>query len=188
MEPRGHALFEKLQTDAHLQHQGLKGAKPLLAPKGEYWDTAEEKVLGMFRSKLEVGLTEQEVLARRDVYGDNRTPPVPTNSVFKILLRQLADFIVLILLAGGYLRGVVARTACLSVSFTMRLTHTTLCPHAFTYNISMYNSRHRVRRFARRQDRHRPGHRHRRQHCHWLLPGKRIPSHSHVDASFLNHP
>ena len=105
VESRAHALFAQLQTEAHLEHPGFKNAKPLLAPKGEYWDTAEDKVLGMFRTKLEAGLTEQEVLARRDVYGDNRPPPVPTNSVLKILLRQLADFIVLILLAGGWVGG-----------------------------------------------------------------------------------
>lgn len=116
MEPRGHALFTKLQAETHIeQHSGFsKGAavKPLLAPKGEYWDTAEDKVLGMFRTKLEAGLTEQEVLARRDVYGDNRPPPVPTNSVLKILLRQLMDFIVLILLAGGWVGGWVHGECC----------------------------------------------------------------------------
>lgn len=42
-----------------------------------------------------------KVLARRDAYGNNRPPPCPKTSVLKILLRQLADFIVLILLAGA---------------------------------------------------------------------------------------
>jgi hypothetical protein len=84
-------------------------------------------VLGMFRTKVDVGLTEkevrrrvyidayiydptkyvsqsrkQQVLARRDVYGDNRPPPVAKASALRILLRQLADFIVLILLAGPW--------------------------------------------------------------------------------------
>jgi Ca2+-transporting ATPase len=100
VEPRAHAAFEKLQKESHLEHPGFKGAKPLLAPKGEYWGTCEDKVLGMFRTKLDVGLTEKEVLARREVYGDNNPPPVANASALKILLRQLADFIVLILLAA----------------------------------------------------------------------------------------
>lgn len=36
VEPRAHALFEKQQKEAHLEHPGFKGAKPLLAPKGTY--------------------------------------------------------------------------------------------------------------------------------------------------------
>jgi Ca2+-transporting ATPase len=101
VEPRAHALFQKYQKDAKLEaHPNGLQPKPLLAPKGEYWDTDVDKVLGMFRTKIEAGLTEAEVLARREVYGDNRTPPMARASVLGILFRQLADLIVVILLVA----------------------------------------------------------------------------------------
>jgi len=102
VEPRAHALFQKYQKDAKVEAhpQGGLQPKPLLAPKGEYWDTDVDKVLGMFRTKTEAGLTEAEVLARREVYGDNRTPPMARASVLGILFRQLADLIVVILLVA----------------------------------------------------------------------------------------
>jgi magnesium-transporting ATPase (P-type) len=48
------------------------------------------------------------VVARREVYGDNRTPEPDKASLLSILLRQLMDFIVLILLLGGWVVYVCA--------------------------------------------------------------------------------
>lgn len=97
VEPRAHALFQKYQVDDYPNPK----PKPLLAPKGEYWDTDVKKVLAMFRTKVDRGLTEAEVLARREVYGDNRTPPMTRASVLGIMFRQLADLIVIILLVAS---------------------------------------------------------------------------------------
>lgn len=101
VEPRAHALFQKYQKVAQVENYPDRKPKPLLAPKGEYWDTDVKKVLGMFRTQVEKGLTEAEVLARREVYGDNRTPPMARASVLGILFRQLADLIVIILLVAS---------------------------------------------------------------------------------------
>lgn len=144
MEPRAHAAFEKLQKESHLEQPGFKNAKPLLAPKGEYWSTGEDKVLGMFRTKLDAGLTEQEVRARREAYGDNNPPPVAHASALKILLRQLADFIVLILLAGpcvvSCVYGSIFVCRVCRPDFAGRCVRTSSVPSVGSCRVSIYMS------------------------------------------------
>lgn len=100
VEPRAHSAFEKYMKENNVE-AAIASGKALLAPKGQYWDTPVHKVLAMFRTTVEQGLTNQEVLVRREVYGDNKPPEVAKTSYLGILLRQLADLIVLILIAAA---------------------------------------------------------------------------------------
>jgi hypothetical protein len=104
VDAKGHAAFERYTQDHKTEMKS--GAKALLAPKGQYWDTDVEKVVAMFRTNLDKGLSELEVKARKDVYGDNRTPEVHKTSAIMILFRQLADLIVVILILGECRVGV----------------------------------------------------------------------------------
>lgn len=103
VDTSAHVAFEKVEARlSDKEIQGDSKEKALLAPKGTYWDTPYEKVLNMFRVKLQQGLTDHEVQRRREVYGDNRPPPVHKTSMLMILIRQLMDLIVVILIIGGY--------------------------------------------------------------------------------------
>lgn len=103
VEPGARKVFAKYCEAAggfNAPDANTQTLKPLLAPKGEYWDTGVEKVLCMFRTRLTEGLAATDVSARREVYGDNRTPPMARASLLGILFRQLADLIVVILLGA----------------------------------------------------------------------------------------
>lgn len=74
----------------------------------------------MFRTTVEAGLSGEEVRARREVYGDNRPTEVAKASLLHLLFRQLADLIVLILLAGKRRSGTEGRRGRCSTSQPLR--------------------------------------------------------------------
>lgn len=89
---------------------------------GQYFDTAADRVVKLFRVDPARGLSQDMVLKRREQYGDNSLPPPPHVPVWKMLLRQLTDFIVLILIAAAIISfaideaksGTIANSVCIS--------------------------------------------------------------------------
>jgi len=74
---------------------------PRLPPRGPYFDTAGDKLLTLFQTSLETGLTTKEAQARVQQYGTNALQPPPETSLWTMLWRQLSDFIVIILIVAA---------------------------------------------------------------------------------------
>lgn len=107
VDPRAHRQAEQLLAQPPKSRQDTGPKLKLLAPKGQYWDTPIEKVVNMFRTNLETGLTSKEAAARTQVYGDNSIPPARKTSLLWILVRQLTDFIVMILIAAAIISAAI---------------------------------------------------------------------------------
>jgi Ca2+-transporting ATPase len=74
-----------------------------LPPKGQYYDLSIPRVLDMLKVDPAVGLNDDEVARRREKYGWNRLPQPPHVSALRLLMRQLTDFMTLVLLAAAAL-------------------------------------------------------------------------------------
>ena len=78
-----------------------------LPPPGQYHDQSWEKVADIFETDVKKGLTTDEAQLRCTRYGKNALPRPKPPSPWKILLEQLADFMVIILLVVTVLEIVV---------------------------------------------------------------------------------
>ena len=78
-----------------------------LPPPGQYHDQSWEKVADIFETDVKKGLTTGEAQLRCTRYGKNALPRPKPPSPWKILLEQLADFMVIILLVVTVLEIVV---------------------------------------------------------------------------------
>lgn len=72
------------------------------------WITAPLEVLSAFSVTEEQGLSEEEVTTRREKYGSNTIPPRPGKSLFKLVLEQFEDQLVIILLLAAVVSFVLA--------------------------------------------------------------------------------
>ena len=82
-------------------------AEARLPPPGQYHDQSWEKVADLFETDVKKGLTTGEAQLRCTRYGKNALPRPKPPSPGKILLEQLADFMVIILLVVTVLEIVV---------------------------------------------------------------------------------
>eukprot|EP01116_Phalansterium_solitarium_P022256 TRINITY_DN7284_c0_g1_i2.p1 TRINITY_DN7284_c0_g1~~TRINITY_DN7284_c0_g1_i2.p1 ORF type:complete len:803 (+),score=327.65 TRINITY_DN7284_c0_g1_i2:133-2541(+) len=86
-----------------------------LPPEGLYYDTDVSMLTELFNTNLDTGLTEAALPARFLRYGENKLPEPPPASPWKMLGKQLTDFMVLTLLVVAalsfglqdYIEGVV---------------------------------------------------------------------------------
>lgn len=63
-----------------------------------YFDKSIEKLAEMYGTSLESGLTLERYAALSSYYGPNKIPDPPKPSIFKMLLSQITDFIIIILI------------------------------------------------------------------------------------------
>lgn len=78
-----------------------------LPPSGLYYDVDVEEVCQIFTTDPTVGLAPAEVLRRKQNYGGNLLPKPKRPSVILMLLRQIFDFMVLILIAAAIVSGIM---------------------------------------------------------------------------------
>jgi len=76
--------------------------------KRAWWAEEVASVLGFFRVNERSGLTEDQVQANRRLYGRNELPPPPSTSLFKLVIEQFSDLLVLILLGAAVISFVLA--------------------------------------------------------------------------------
>ncbi|WVF66907.1 calcium-translocating P-type ATPase, SERCA-type [Kwoniella sp. CBS 6097] len=72
------------------------------------WTYTPEDALAYFSSSPDKGLTEEQVKANRAAYGENSLPESPPTSLFKLILAQFQDQLVLILLGSAVVSFVLA--------------------------------------------------------------------------------
>ncbi|KAI1314668.1 P-type ATPase [Mortierella claussenii] len=93
----------------------------ILAPQALCFDRRIKRCLKMFRTSLETGLPSEAIPALQEHYGKNILPQPPRASVFKMVLSQFTDFMILLLLAVAVLmaatRDFVAMGVLLFVVF-----------------------------------------------------------------------
>ncbi|KAG0202257.1 P-type ATPase [Mortierella sp. GBA30] len=77
----------------------------ILAPQALCFDRRIKRCLKMFRTSLETGLPSEAISALQEHYGKNILPQPPRTSIFKMLLTQFTDFMILLLLAVAILMG-----------------------------------------------------------------------------------
>ncbi|KAG0024353.1 P-type ATPase [Entomortierella chlamydospora] len=75
----------------------------ILAPQALCFDRRIKRCLKMFRTSLETGLPSEAIPALREHYGKNILPQPPRASIFKMILSQFTDFMILLLLAVAVL-------------------------------------------------------------------------------------
>ncbi|KAI8913353.1 hypothetical protein EDD86DRAFT_187599 [Gorgonomyces haynaldii] len=73
----------------------------LLPPPSLYFDKNAERLAEMFGSNVTTGLKESQVSQLREHYGINKLPEPPKASIWKMLWKQLTDFMVLVLIIVG---------------------------------------------------------------------------------------
>ncbi|KAK6907178.1 hypothetical protein I203_101168 [Kwoniella mangroviensis CBS 8507] len=72
------------------------------------WTFTPEDALAYFGTKAETGLTEEQVKRNREAYGENSLPESPPTSLFKLIIAQFKDQLVLILLGSAVVSFVLA--------------------------------------------------------------------------------
>lgn len=74
----------------------------MYVPQALYFDRSVEKLLAMFSdTDPEKGLPSHKIPALTEHYGKNKLPDPPRTSAFRILWRQLTDFMVILLLIAS---------------------------------------------------------------------------------------
>ncbi|KAL1922258.1 uncharacterized protein VTP21DRAFT_9797 [Calcarisporiella thermophila] len=81
------------------------GKGVLLPPQALYFDRNVSRVLKMFRTDIENGLSDEVIPSLRQHYGPNKLPEPPKPSIFKMILNQLKDFMVLLLIVAAIVTG-----------------------------------------------------------------------------------
>ncbi|OCF34697.1 calcium-translocating P-type ATPase, SERCA-type [Kwoniella heveanensis CBS 569] len=72
------------------------------------WTYTPQDALAYFSTNPESGLTDEQVKANRAAYGENALPESPPTSLFKLILAQFQDQLVLILLGSAVVSFVLA--------------------------------------------------------------------------------
>ncbi|KAF9207911.1 P-type ATPase [Haplosporangium sp. Z 27] len=75
----------------------------ILAPQALCFDRRIKRCLKMFRTSLESGLPSEAIHDLQEHYGKNILPQPPRASIFKMILTQFTDFMILLLLAVAVL-------------------------------------------------------------------------------------
>lgn len=126
VKPKAHALVEQYMKvpdpilDPYIINVRLS-SDLRLPPSGLYYDVDVEEVCQIFTTSPTVGLAQGEVARRRANYGKNALPKPKRPSVILMLLRQVFDFMVLILIAAGILSGVMGDWEATIVLFAVVL-------------------------------------------------------------------
>lgn len=76
--------------------------------KRPWWTEESSSVLSAYKVDLDQGLSTAEVQQRQKYYGKNEIPPPPSTSIFKLILDQFSDLLVLILLGAAVISFVLA--------------------------------------------------------------------------------
>ncbi|KAJ3358854.1 P-type ATPase [Allomyces javanicus] len=90
-------------------------AVPTLAPSKErlfpppdlYFERTIKKVIYMFKTNLDQGLSSDAIPALREHYGKNDLPEPPKPSILKMLFAQLTDFMVIILILAAIVEFII---------------------------------------------------------------------------------
>eukprot|EP00762_Andalucia_godoyi_P008884 ANDGO_07754.mRNA.1 Calcium-transporting ATPase 1 len=105
----------------------------LFAPKGAYYDTKESRLLEIFKSDVNDGLSADVVASRLDFYGSNSVPVPHPVRFWTILFRQLRDFIGLVLIfaavvsaAIGDIKAMVVLLVAVVISNSVGFTRSSL--------------------------------------------------------------
>lgn len=72
-----------------------------VATLGLYYDRSIEKVAYMFETNTKTGLSADSIPKLIDWYGPNKLPSPPSTPKWKMLLRQLLDFMTIILIIAA---------------------------------------------------------------------------------------
>ncbi|KAG5463419.1 MAG: hypothetical protein BJ554DRAFT_7740, partial [Olpidium bornovanus] len=97
-------------TSGALEKPKSPNRRLLLPPPALYFDRPVSAVLTMFRTSLGNGLPSSAIPDLQDHYGRNSLPAPPKPSTLKMLVKQLTDFMVLILLAATITTAVMGET------------------------------------------------------------------------------
>ncbi|WWD16654.1 potassium/sodium efflux P-type ATPase, fungal-type [Kwoniella shandongensis] len=72
------------------------------------WTYTPSDALAYYGTKVDVGLSEDQVKKNRELYGENTLPESPPTSLFKLILAQFKDQLVLILLGSAVVSFILA--------------------------------------------------------------------------------
>jgi len=68
---------------------------------GHYFDFDPDRVFRMWQVTIDKGLSADEVVARRELYGSNILPPAKPRPLWRIVWDQFTDFIVMVLILAA---------------------------------------------------------------------------------------
>ncbi|PJF18870.1 hypothetical protein PSACC_01281 [Paramicrosporidium saccamoebae] len=89
----GHNFF----TDGNLKEKRRTTTVTLHPPPALYFDRSAKRVLDMFHTSIEQGLSTEDVLLIRPDYGKNEIPLFIEKPIWKMFLSQLTDVMIVIL-------------------------------------------------------------------------------------------